>query len=143
MKSEQSKLLNEFRYQIVVRDEILRSLSLNYSCTSALYFEVPNRQLDPIWSHIRFQLFKSTIIDFSKLLNDKKNELFNIFRLFRQIETGNFRAFQIKREKINSYKKRLNQFKIETKKMIDFRDEKVAHTDTLSGYMPSKSFLKL
>ena len=133
--------LTAFRYELTVRDEILRSLASNYSFTRILYFDFPDRKINNLWSHIRYQLFKSTLNDIAMLMRERKEtDSFNFFTFLNRIETGDFKVFKINKSRIVFYRNELTKLKIRFNSILHIRDNYIAHIAGVSGLRPIKLF---
>lgn len=130
---------DKFQYEMNIRMDILRNVSINYSYTKHL-FTISPTILSLHWSHIRYNLFCVLIIDLAKLFVENENQKFNFFKFLIKLEKGDYKKLGVSQSTIDHYKNKLNVYSPFFKSVKKYRNKIFAHTDILAGISPKKRF---
>lgn len=130
----------KFRYEMTIRMDILRNVSINYSYTKHLYTNFSSTTVSTYWDHIRYNLFYVLIIDLAKLFVDNDNQKFNFFKFLIKLEKGDYKKLGVAQSTIDHYRKKLNVYSPFFKSVEKYRNKTFAHTDKLTGISPKRAF---
>ena len=94
MKGNEIRL--DFAHRIIIRDEILRGIAINYVYADFLFNKVPDKILNEHWSLIRYNFFKLIVLDLAKLfINKRETHKLNFFTFLNQLESPEYRNLGI------------------------------------------------
>lgn len=142
MKGNEIRL--DFAHRIIIRDEILRGIAINYVYADFLFNKVPDKILNEHWSLIRYNFFKLIVLDLAKLfINKRETHKLNFFTFLNQLESPEYRNLGIAKTQIESFRGKLNKYTNTFKGIEKIRDKTIAHTDNLSSIAPNKTFFPI